>query len=451
MSISNLMGSSRVALSAYQTAIATTSKNISNVGNPDYVRRRTDIGSLISPASGLGFNESDTIERVESGFIQRQLWYKNQFLGRYETDELIYSQVETLFNEPSNAGLASMMSEFWNSWNDLGNDPESSVARAIVKDKAVLLSNTFNQLSNDMNGMIREVGDDISDTVEQINKLLHEIRSINENMASNYSYDLADSRDGAITKLSTLMNIDVTENKDHIVSITTGGNILVPLVNNDFVNELEVRIPRFAETAAVTVSFSEGGSLGAITGGSLGSLLDVQNESIPAYLTDLDNLAVSMATEVNSIHKTGYNLANQTGNNFFNPETDGAGSFRVSDEIVDDPMLIATSSGPDEPGNGNIANAINELQNEYFLDNVKFSDFYNSLISDVGSKVQEANFLRISQEMVVSSIQNHRDSISGVSLDEEMTNLIKYEQAYQAASRMISVADELIQAVLNLL
>ncbi len=451
MSISNLMGSSRVALSAYQSAIATTSKNISNVGNPDYVRRRADLGSLINPNSGAGFKEEDSIQRIESGFIQRQLWYKNQFLGRYETDELIYAQVETLFNEPSNSGLASMMSEFWNSWNDLGNDPESATAKAIVKDKATLMTDTFNQLSSDLNTMSREIGDDIKDTIEEVNKLLHEIKTINETMSSNYSYDLADSRDAAITKLSKHMNIEVTENRDHVVSITTGGNILVPLVNNDFVNDLEVAVPKYGEYQGVKVSFSEGGSLAAISGGTLGSLLEVQNDSIPGYLAEIDNLAMSIAEEVNLIHRTGYNLDNETGLNFFDPATDGAAGMKVSDAILSDPTRIATSSNIDEAGNGNIANAINELQNGYHLDNVKFSDYYNTLIADVGSKVQEANFLRISQEMVVTSIQNHRDSISGVSLDEEMSNLIKYEQAYQAASRMISVADELIQAVLNLI
>lgn len=451
MSISNLMGSSRVALSAYQTAIATTSKNISNVGNPDYVRRRTDIGSLISPSSGLGFNESDSVERIGSGFIQRQLWYKNQFLGKYETDEMIYSQIETLFNEPSNSGLASMMSEFWNSWSDLGNDPESNTARAIVKDKASLLTNSFNQLSSDMKTMAREVGNDISDTVDQVNKLLFEIRSLNDSMGANASYDLEDSRDGAITKLSKLMNIEVRESKAGIVSITTGGNVLVPLVNNDFVNELKVTIPRYADYAGVNVAFAEGGSVNAITGGTLGSLLEVQNHNIPDYLDDLDNLAVAMATKVNTLHRSGYNLADDTGVNFFDPNVTGAESFVVSDAIISDPSLIATSSATGESGNGNIANAISELQNGYHVDNVKFSDFYNTMVSEVGSKVQEANFLRISQEMVVTAIQNNRDSISGVSLDEEMSNLIKYEQAYQAASRMIAVADELIQSVLNLI
>ena len=451
MSISNLMGSSRVALSAYQSAIATTSKNISNVGNPDYVRRRADIGSLISPNSGSGFRESDSVERIESGFIQRQLWYKNQFLGKYETDEMILSQIETLFNEPSNSGLASMMTEFWNSWNDLANDPESSTAKAIVKDKANLMTDTFNQLSSDLNTMGKEVGDDISDTIAEVNKLLNEIKTINETMSSNYSYDLADSRDAAITKLSKLMNIEVSENNDHVVSITTGGNILVPLVNGDFINELEVRVPKYVEYQTMDVSFSEGGSLAAISGGSLGGLLDVQNDAIPDFLQDINNLAVAIAEEVNGVHRYGYNLDDETGLNFFDPTTDSAAGFKVSDEINSDPTRIATSTNPDEAGNGDIANSISELQNGYFIGNSKFSDYYNTVVSGVGSRVQEANFLRISQEMVVTSIQNHRDSISGVSLDEEMSNLIKYEQAYQAASRMISVADELIQAVLNLI
>lgn len=451
MSISSLMGSSRVALSAYQTAISNTARNISNVGNPDYVRRRADIGSLISPARGSGFKESDSIDRLSSGFVQTQLWYKNQFLGRYESDETIYAQIETLFNEPGDSGLASMMNEFWNSWNDLANDPESNTARALVKDKGVLLSNTFNQLATDLTNLQEEISNDIGGTVDEVNRLLYEIKELNLNIASNHSYDLADSRDAAITRLSQLVNIEVSENMDHTISITTGGNNLVPLVNADFVNELEVNVPQFSELYSVEVSFSEGGSIHSITNGTLGSLLEVQDTSIPSYLADINTLAMSIAEEVNSIHSAGYNLSDDTGLDFFDADVTGAASMFVNADIVDDPMLIATSDSPDESGNGNIANSISDLQNGFNIESVKFSDFYNSLISEVGSKVQQAGFLRSSQEMVVTSLQNHKDSISGVSLDEEMSNLIKYEQAYQAASRMISVADELIQSVLALI
>ena len=451
MPISSLMGSSRVALSAYQSAIGTTSKNISNVGNPDYVRRRADVGSLISPTSGLAFREEDNIARLESGFIQRQLWYKNQFLGKYETDELVYSQIETLFNEPTNSGLASMMGEFWNAWNDLGNDPDSPIARTIVKDKGSLLANTFNQLSTDLNNMAVEVASDMRDTVEQVNNILHEIHTINETIAANFSYDLADSRDAALTKLSKIMNIEVHENADHQVSVSTGGSILVPLISGDFVNTLDLEVPKFSDYYKLEVSFSESGDPKAISGGALGSMIDVQNDRIPEILDELDNLAVTLASKVNELHSSGFDLNDNTGQNFFSDSVESAASFKVHDDILDDPNLIASSDIASEAGNGNMAIAISDLQNGLHIEGVKFTDYYSSTLSTVGSRVQEANFLRISQEKVVSSIQNHRDSISGVSLDEEMSNLIRYEQAYQAASRMISVADELVQSVLNLI
>ncbi|MEA3286029.1 MAG: flagellar hook-associated protein FlgK [Candidatus Marinimicrobia bacterium] len=451
MSISTIMGTSRIALSAYQSAIETTARNISNVGNENYVRRRSDIGALISPNSGLAFREQDSTDRLESGFIQRQLWYKNQFMGRYESDEIVYSQIESLFNEPGNSGLSNIMTEFWNAWSDLANDPESNTARAIVKDRGVLLSNTFNQLDIDLNNMQREVGYDVEATVNQVNRLLHEIKSINETMGATYSYDLADSRDAAITELSKIINIEVAEDSDHIISITTGGNVLVPLVNNDFINELNVTIAPFTDYYTVDVSFSEGGTLSAITGGTLGSLLEAHNAKIPSYLREIDALAVSIAEEVNEVHRTGFNLDNDTDQNFFKTNIGGADSLTVSTNIIDDPLLIATSSFADEAGNGQIAADISNLQNGYLLQGVKYSDYYNSMLSEVGSKVQEAKFLRTSQEMVVTALQNQRDSISGVSLDEEMTNLVKYEQAYQAASRMIAVADELIQSVLALI
>ncbi len=451
MSISTLIGTSRVALSAYQSAIETTARNISNVGNENYVRRRTDIGSLISPNSGMAFREKDNVQRLESGFIQRQLWYKNQFMGRYESDEVLYSQIESLFNEPGESGLANVMHEFWNAWSDLANDPESNTARAIVKDRGILLSNTFNQLDIDLNNMQREVGYDIQETVSQVNRLLNEIKTINETAGSSYSYDLADTRDAAITELSKIMNIEVSEDSNHVVSITTGGNVLVPLVNGDFINVMNATVPHFTEYYTVDVSFSEGGSLNAVTGGVLGSLLEAHNQKIPDYLQDMNALAVSIAEEVNSVHKTGFNLDNDTGIDFFSPNIDGADTFTVNSQIISDPILIATSNATDEAGNGALALRIADLQNGYLLQGVKFSDYYNTMLSEVGSKVQEANFLRTSQEMVVNSLQNQRDSISGVSLDEEMTNLIKYEQAYQAASRMIAVADELIQSVLALI
>ena len=140
-----------------------------------------------------------------------------------------------------------------------------------------------------------------------------------------------------------------------------------------------------------------------------------------------------------------------TGMNFFANNISGADDFRVSEEIFRDPSLIATSSTIDAVGDGSIAQAISDIQFESCVQDNTISDFYNGLISNIGNRVQEAQFMRRSQEMVVQNLENQRDSISGVSLDEEMTKLIEYEQAYQAAARMIATVDEMVQTVLNMI
>jgi len=455
MGISSLMGITRIAMSAYQNAIDTTARNIANVDNTAYARRRADVGTMVSPNAnrnaGIGVDASNGISRIKESFVQNQLWYKQQSLGKNETDELVFSQIERTFGEPSDSSLSNVLGHFWNAWNDLANDPESSTARTIVKDRAVLLARTFNQVSADLGNLQREIGYDIEDRVVQVNNLLDQIREINGYGGPAMTFDLLDQRDHAIDALSKLININVSEDENHVVSISTGGNVLVPLVSGDFINHLKTSVPPFSEIFQVNVAFEEGGSLAAVSGGELGSLLAVHNGYLPDYLEQVDELAASVASEVNALHSTGYNLDNATGTLFFNDDIEDAASMTVSDTILNDPTLIASSDAIAEPGNGRIAQAISDLRYERITHGEKASDYYDSLISSVGSRVQEAQFLRSNQEVVIQALENQRDSVSGVSIDEEMTNLVRYQQAYEASTRMVKVVDELMQSVINLI
>jgi flagellar hook-associated protein 1 FlgK len=455
MGIGSLMGITRIAMSAYQTAIDTTARNIANVDNPAYSRRRADIGSMVSPNAGrnagVGNAGAEGIARIKEHFVQNQLWHKQQSLGKNTTDELVFTQIERTFGEPSESGLANVLTHFWNSWNDLANDPESSTARTIVKDRAVLLSRTFNQVSGDLHNLQREIGYDIDERITQINNLLEQIREINGYGGPAMTYDLLDSRDHAIDQLSKLVNINVSENSNHVVTVTTGGNVLVPLVTGDFINRLSTHVPQVSDLYRVDVSFEQGGSVAALTGGELGSLLAVHNDYLPEYVHEVDLLAASVAREVNALHATGYNLDNDTGTLFFKDNIEDAASMAVADAIVGDPNLIASSDAFDEAGNGKLAQAISDLQYAEIAHSHKPSDFYSGLISSIGSRVQEAQFLRNNHELVIQSLENQRDSVSGVSIDEEMTNLVRYEQAYEAATRLVSVVDDLMQAVINLI
>ena len=136
--------------------------------------------------------------------------------------------------------------------------------------------------------------------------------------------------------------------------------------------------------------------------------------------------------------------------NFFNDNITGAGDFSLTAEILSDSSLIATSSDPDAQGDSNVAQAISDLQYGELINGKPIMDYYNSIIADVGNRVQEAKFIHQNQDKIVHQLQIQRASITGVSLDEEMTQLIQYEQAYEAAARMISTVDELMQTILSL-
>jgi len=174
------------------------------------------------------------------------------------------------------------------------------------------------------------------------------------------------------------------------------------------------------------------------------------NDEIPEIVRELDNMAVTLSIYVNTLHVKGYSLEGKTGIRFFKSNITGASNFELNDEIVNDPTLIVASSRPDEPGNNEIAMAIHDLQYRDIISGSTVSDYYNALISRIGMKSQEVEFLRSSQEKVVTGLQNTLDSISGVSLDEEMTNLMEYQHAYEAAAKMVKTVDELIQTVLSL-
>ena len=153
MSIARIFEIGKRSLLSYQAAIDTTSGNIANVNKQGYSRRRVDLSDLTAGIPGigrigLGVNV-ENIERIRERMIEYQLYQETQNLGRYESGEMMLKQLEGIYAESSGAGLSNILSQFWNSWNDLANDPESQANHAVVKDKGIVLANTFNRIHND--------------------------------------------------------------------------------------------------------------------------------------------------------------------------------------------------------------------------------------------------------------------------------------------------------------
>jgi flagellar hook-associated protein 1 FlgK len=390
----------------------------------------------------------DSISRVKNQFLDNQIWYENQALGKESMSEMLLKQVETAFGEPEDSGLANIMTEFWNSWSSLANNPESDSARSLVRDKGVLLSNTFNRLDKNLKNLQKQTGIEIQQKVNEINQLVTQLGTINKHIDTHRSDDLIDQRDVLLSELASKIDIQVTENPSGTIEVLAGGHILI---SENYTNQLKTHMTQDSNGLFHSnIKTIQGNKNIDVISGELGGLLEFHNIHISSYINSINESAVSLANEVNKVHVKGFNLTGLSGLNFFKDTISGAGDFSLSAEILSDSSLIATSSEPDVSGDSTSAQAIVELQYDEIINGKSVLDNYNTLIGDVGNRVQEATFVRQNQEKIVQQLQIQKSSITGVSLDEEMTQLIQFEQAYGAAAKMISTVDELMQTILSL-
>ena len=249
-------------------------------------------------------------------------------------------------------------------------------------------------------------------------------------------------------RLSTLANITVRKDGGS-VSINMGGLLLVAGRTSYNLNVDETLDSQGVGQIQIKLAGSD--QQVNITSGEMGAMLKVFNEDIPNALNQIDLLALTIIEQVNAVHQTGFNLDGITGLNFFDDRAAGAASMRVDSAIVTDPFFIASSDTPGEPGNSEIAMAISSLSDEALIGDQTIGENFRSLMSTVGNRIRGANFLRTSQEKVVDHLALQRQSVSGVSIEEEMTRLVKLEQAFAAASRLVATADELVRTLLQLI
>ncbi len=456
--IIGLLDLGRGALLAHQKAINITGHNIANVNTPGYSRQRvnlaTNSGLLSSPGQmGAGVRASD-IQRIYDQFLGSQINKESYNLGKWEAQKSSLERVEIIFDETTGFGLNQAMGDFFNAWQDLANNPEGHTQRRVLVSKSEIMTETFNKISSDLNQMQNDLDGSIEGAVIEINTISGEISDLNAKIgdiekSGQNANDLRDKRDLHLRELSLMIDISAFESNDGQITVSVGnGNPLVQppyafslsTVTNASGHEDVVWVNRDGATADITND---------ISGGKLKGWLEVRDVVIEDYKTRLDNLASSMIIEVNNLHGLGFDLNGIAGGTFFTGTS--ASDIAVDTNIVNDVNLIA-ASGAGAPGDNSNAIAIANLQSSLLMSGgtATYDDFYNSLVSDVGIAVQSAQTNYDHQAEMVSSLDNYRESISGVSLDEEMVNLVKFQHAYDAAAKLITAVDEMMNTVMSI-
>jgi flagellar hook-associated protein 1 FlgK len=455
-----ILNAGRGAIIAQQKAIEVTGHNIANVNTLGYSRQIANLAANEPIQCGPGMVgtgvRATEIKRIYDHFLGLQINNENQHLGRWEAEKGVLERVEIVFDESSGYGLNQAMSEFWNAWQDLANNPSGNVERVTLLAKSESMATTFNSMYSSLEKIQRDIDTSISGTVEEVNLIARQIADLNRKIVDveitgQKSNDYRDSRDLLLKELSSMIDINTFENSDGSVTVSASGG--KPLVEGLHSWDLstETNPNGFKDIVWVDNDGNTTNITDDISGGKVQGWIEARDVTIPDYLNRLDNLAAKIISEVNALHSNGFGLDGSTGNDFFSGTS--ASDMAMNQVIVDDVNLIAAGSSADGvPGDNSNAIAIANLQNELLMggNTATFDDYFNSLISLVGSDVKEATANFDHQNSMVAHLDNYRESISGVSLDEEMVNLIKFQHAYDAAAKLISTVDELLNTVINM-
>lgn len=451
MGLSRIFDISRRSMAVYQNALDATAHNISNSSNPDYSRQQVKLSTEKAEFSG-GFLwgtgvKYDSVERVRNSLTDAQIRTNNQKNSESSRRNELLGQVEQLFSEPSDSGLSSLMNGFFNSWQELSVTPNSMPLRYNVLRAAEKISDKTQSIYENLDLIKTDIMNEMKTKVDTLNNYLEQVQSLNAQIFSfktsgGNANDLMDQRDQVIDQLSKMANITVSTDSNNSVTVSVGGVFAV-----DQANVTKFKISE--DPGGLSLVSEKGETTALLTGGDLYALSDVYSHEIPGYQASIDKLCSTFVDQVNNVHKKGYSLENPpgTGIDFF--EGYSAGVIKINSQISGNPLKIA-ASGDGTSGNSTIAVQIAELSGKALISGSTLNDFYSSLISEIGSKKSLAEQSTDSTDLVLQQLQTQKQSYSGVSVDEEMTNIIKYQKAYEASAKMIKVADDLLQTILNM-
>ena len=453
------------ALITQQQAISVTSHNIANVNTPGYSRQKLVMSTNVPSDSEIGPMGNgvspDAIERIYDRFINAQINNESQELGRWDAQKNAVESLEMIFNETYGYGLSEAMSEYWNAWQALTINPAGSAERQVLVTRAQILTSTFNKLDSDLTLSQQDLDLTIQGTITDINRLSAQLADLNQKIVASEigtqnANDYRDRRDLVLKELSELIDLNAFEDANGSVSVLNASGR--PLVSATASWQLSTELNVVSGLQDVVWLDDDGNSVNInndISGGKLKGWLEARDVLIPGFLNRLDALAQTLVTEVNNLHQTGFDLNGIAGEVFFDG-TGTAADIEVNANIVGDPGLIAASFDPlpfpSAPGDNRNAVEIAKLQHQLLMsgNTATFNDYYSSLVRDVGNEVLKSDSYYTHQSEMVAQLDNYRESISGVSLDEEMINLIKFQNAYAAAAKLVSTADEMMQTVLQM-
>ncbi|WP_201739214.1 MULTISPECIES: flagellar hook-associated protein FlgK [unclassified Exiguobacterium] len=495
---STFMGleTARRSLTTHQWALQATGNNIANASNPGYSRQRLTLGMTEQLSVNFGGTKAgqfgtgvrgETLARIRDLMVDQQYrdeTVKNSF---YATKEAAFGRMEDIINEPSENGLAKSLDLFWGALQDLAVNPDDTGARSVVRQRAMTLADTFNYMSSSLTKVQDDLKSEADVVIKKVNDLLTKISDVNRQIGDSEPLgvlpnELYDERDRYMDELAQYVEFE-RKPVDYLNGETRGNSqrmaegrieIVVKIggVDQTLVSGITGDVGSFGQS-----SYKEAGALATdpmismpyddMPNGKLKALVEMygsstgpeaKNGKFTIILSDLDTMAREFSTAFNTMHNTFFDgnpdeALRTNGIDFF--VVGGASTITVNPDIMKNLDLIAVSKDKNI-GDGSGALDLADLKNTALTftggsttATTSVGKFYQNVIGNMAVEASQSGSLAKSTFALMASSDQRRQSVSAVSLDEEMTMMIQYQHAYNAAARNITAVDEMLDKIIN--
>lgn len=467
MSISTILFTSRDALIANQLAIDIIGGNIANVNTPGYTRQLTNINSTgtldIKNASAQIGVSVNRIERVYDRYIELQTIEQRQNSGY--SDEMLrgLQNIEIMLDNTSGSGIGDQLNKFWAAWESLSSNPAGTVERNALLSAAQTLTGAIasykqnlDTINSDLNSNIEGVVTEINTNISQLADLNSQIGKIQSELGERNL--LLDKQTAALGELASLTNISYYKNADGTINVYMENG--ETLVQGQLVQKLEVNLVNNRSEITMPDTLPGETINSSLTKGKLGAYVELQDNIIAPYIVDINEIASTLATSVNDLHKTGFDAYQNTGLDFFTVDVDptkAAATISVNSVIAADVNRIAASASV--TGDGEMASRIAAVQDKLTVDTnhtaipvptATLNSFFATMVGRIGQQTANAKMDNDHQTTVMNYLTNQRESVSGVSIDEEMIRLIQYQMGYNAAGKLVTTTSNMLDTLMSL-
>jgi flagellar hook-associated protein 1 FlgK len=452
MSLFGMLGTTSRALDVQRFGLDVVGNNLANVNTPGYTKRVADLGAIPPPdrfSAGNGV-EVLNVRSMRDRLFDQRLFDESPLEQQQAAMGDSLGLAEVALGKPGSS-IDADLADFFAAFAELADAPTSSTARQQVLAEGEGVARAFNGMASRLTDAARAADARVREDVDAVNELTTRIASLNKSIASSpesQTLHLRDEQVEAVKQLSGILGTQVIELTDGTVQVTTrSGRPLVIGASSYPLAAVSAPPSGFARVQAGGLDITD-----EITDGHIGGLLQVRDRDIPGYATQLDQIAYDLANAVNALHATGFDTTGTAGGAFFTPPAAVAGAASA---LAMDPTLMANPSrlaaaAVASPGDNGIARQLANLRDARIVNGQTADEAWAKLVYDVGSDVHRAETEQASREEIVQQIEQLRDSVSGVSIDEEAAMMLRFQRAYQANARFFTVIDETITTLLSL-